>query len=46
MVLGTQWYILFNVIAGRQRDPTDMRGSGIDVRRGAAGMVGAASSCR
>lgn len=32
MILGTQWYILFNVIAGASAIPTDLRE--------AAGMFG------
>ncbi len=29
MLLGTQWYILFNVIAGAQAIPTDLREAGV-----------------
>ena len=45
MVLGTQWYILFNVIAGASAFPTDLRE--VSTLSGCApGSGGARSSCR
>jgi NitT/TauT family transport system permease protein len=32
MILGTQWYILFNVIAGASAIPDDMRDAGINLQ--------------
>ncbi len=43
MVLGTQWYILFNVIAGASAMPREMRDVSTSLRRQAAGCGGAKS---
>jgi NitT/TauT family transport system permease protein len=43
IVLGTQWYILFNVIAGATAFPNDLREAATNFR--AAGSGGARSSC-
>ena len=45
MVLGTQWYILFNVIAGATGLPRELRDAGANFRS-AAGCGGARSRCR
>ena len=44
MVLGTQWYILFNVIAGASAFPTDLREAST-LFGFAPGNGGAKSSC-
>ncbi len=36
MILGTQWYILFNVIAGASAYPTDLREAAASLRIGRA----------
>ena len=45
MILGTQWYILFNVIAGASAYPRELRdvGTNLGVR---AGCGGAGWRCR
>ena len=45
MMLGTQWYILFNVIAGASAFPTDLREAATHVPPARAGSGGARSSC-
>ena len=41
MILGTQWYILFNVIAGAAAFPTDLREAAAQFSPQAAGGGGA-----
>ena len=41
MILGTQWYILFNVIAGATAFPTDLREAAEQFPAQAAGYGGA-----
>ena len=43
MILGTQWYILFNVIAGASAMPAELRYAGANFRS-AAGCGGARSA--
>ena len=45
LLLGTQWYILFNVIAGASAIPTDLRKSAAS-SKWAVWNAGANSSCR
>jgi ABC-type anion transport system duplicated permease subunit len=47
MVLGTQWYILFNVIAGRLGVPGDLRRGGAATSRvGGLAVVATGERCR
>ncbi len=46
MILGTQWYILFNVIAGASSIPSEMRDTSAPTCRCAAGCGGRRSRCR
>ena len=39
MILGTQWYILFNVIAGRRAFPNDLRDVAAEFRRARLAVV-------
>ena len=41
MILGTQWYILFNVIAGAAAFPGDLQEAATQFPRAAAGCGGA-----
>jgi len=45
MLLGTQWYILFNVIAGAMAIPTDLK-EAAQIYRFRSWIAGATSSCR
>ena len=46
MILGTQWYILFNVIAGATAFPTDLREAATEFPRAWLAMVAGGSRCR
>ena len=46
MILGTQWYILFNVIAGAAAMPGRAAARRAEFRASAAGCGGGASRCR
>ena len=46
IVLGTQWYILFNVIAGASVFPSDLSEACDALRGQSAGSGGVRSSCR
>ena len=45
MILGTQWYILFNVIAGAAAIPAELRDAAAPICRSMAGCGGARSGC-
>ena len=45
MILGTQWYILFNVIAGASAMPAELRDCRVQSAASAAGCGGARSRC-
>ena len=45
MVLGTQWYILFNVIAGASAFPTDLREAATNLRPRQLALVARGRSC-
>ena len=46
MILGTQWYILFNVIAGAAAIPAELRDVGANFARPRLAVVAARSRCR
>ena len=46
MLLGTQWYILFNVIAGAMAIPADLREAARSYRIGALAAVPRCSTSR
>ena len=45
MLLGSQWYILFNVLAGASAMPQDLREAADDLRAQALGALAARSTC-
>ena len=46
MILGTQWYILFNVMAGAAAIPAELRAAGVNFRVRGLACGGGASRCR